>query len=51
MPPPRAHTVTLQLAGTTCTFEPRPIRYLRITQTHNSANSGRHLVEVMAFAE
>jgi len=35
--------------GYTCTFEPREVRYLRVTQTHNSANSGRHLVEVMAF--
>jgi alpha-N-acetylglucosaminidase len=35
--------------GYTCTFTPHPVRYLRITQTHNSANSGRHLVEVMAF--
>lgn len=35
--------------GYTCTFEPRLVRYLRVTQTHNSANSGRHLVEVMAF--
>jgi len=38
-------------AGTTCTFAPRPVRYLRVTQTHNSANTGRHLVEVMAFEE
>jgi alpha-N-acetylglucosaminidase len=35
--------------GYTCRFEPRACRYLRITQTHNSANSGRHLVEVLAF--
>ncbi len=38
-------------SGYTCRFEPRPARYLRVTQTHNSANTGRHLVEVMAFAE
>jgi len=37
--------------GYTCRFEPRPVRYLRVTQTHNSANTGRHLAEVMAFAE
>ena len=37
--------------GYVCRFEPRAARYLRITQTHNSANSGRHLVEVMAFAQ
>lgn len=35
--------------GYTCIFPPRTVRYLRVTQTHNSANSGRHLVEVMAF--
>lgn len=35
--------------GYTCVFSPRPVRYLRITQTHNSANTGRHLVEVMAY--
>ena len=38
-------------AGYTCRFDPRPVRYMRITQTHNSANSGRHLVEVMAYAK
>ena len=35
--------------GYTCRFKPRPTRYIRVTQTHNSANTGRHLVEVMAF--
>jgi alpha-N-acetylglucosaminidase len=35
--------------GYTCTFPPRLARFIRITQTHNSANTGRHLVEVMAF--
>ncbi|MFA7004249.1 MAG: discoidin domain-containing protein, partial [Verrucomicrobiia bacterium] len=35
--------------GYTCTFPPRLVRYIRVTQTHNSANTGRHLVEVMAF--
>jgi len=35
--------------GYCCEFEPRSIRYLRVTQTRNSANTGRHLVEVMAF--
>ncbi|MCB1126269.1 MAG: discoidin domain-containing protein, partial [Verrucomicrobiae bacterium] len=38
-------------AGYTCRFGPRPVRYIRVTQTGNSANTGRHLVEVMAFAE
>ena len=36
-------------AGYACVFAPRPVRYLRVNQPHNSANSGRHLVEVMAF--
>ena len=35
--------------GYSCIFAPRPVRYIRVTQTHNSANTGRHLVEVMAF--
>lgn len=38
-------------SGYTCRFEARLARYLRVTQTHNSANTGRHLVEVMSFAE
>ena len=29
----------------------REIRFLRVTQAHNSANSGRHLIEVMAFEQ
>ncbi|MHB1037731.1 MAG: alpha-N-acetylglucosaminidase TIM-barrel domain-containing protein [Pirellulales bacterium] len=37
--------------GYTCRFSPRKIRYLRVTLTGNSANTGRHLVEVMAFGE
>ncbi|MBI5385247.1 MAG: discoidin domain-containing protein [Verrucomicrobia bacterium] len=35
--------------GYPCVFEPRPVRFIRVTLTHNSANTGRHLVEVMAF--
>jgi alpha-N-acetylglucosaminidase len=35
--------------GYTCRLEPRKTRYIRVTQTHNSANSGRHLIEVMAY--
>lgn len=38
-------------SGYTCRFEQRKVRYIRVNQTHNSANPGRHLVEVMAFAE
>jgi len=37
--------------GYTCQFDPRKTRYIRVTQTHNSANSGRHLVEVMAYED
>lgn len=35
--------------GLACTFSPRSARYIRVTVTGNSANTGRHLVEVMAF--
>ncbi len=35
--------------GITCKFDQRKVRYIKVTQTHNSANTGRHLVEVMAF--
>jgi len=35
--------------GYTCRLKPHAARYIRVTQTHNSANTGRHLVEVMAF--
>lgn len=35
--------------GLTCRFPAQEVRYLRVTLTHNSANTGRHLVEVMAF--
>jgi hypothetical protein len=35
--------------GYACRFDPRPVRYIRVTQTSNSANTGRHLVEVMAY--
>ncbi len=37
--------------GYTCMFPARSVRYLRVTQTHNSANTGRHLVEVMAYEQ
>jgi alpha-N-acetylglucosaminidase len=37
--------------GYACRFTPCQLRYLRVTQTHNSANTGRHLVEVMAYAQ
>lgn len=35
--------------GYACVFAPREVRYIRVTQTRNSANTGRHLVEVMAY--
>jgi hypothetical protein len=35
--------------GYACSFAPRPVRFIRVTMTHNSANTGRHLVEVLAF--
>jgi alpha-N-acetylglucosaminidase len=47
----RDNTAPSTKDGYECRFEPRPIRYLRVTETANSANSGRHLVEVMAFKE
>jgi hypothetical protein len=37
--------------GTSVTFPPTTARYLRVTLTKNSANTGRHLVEVLAFGE
>jgi hypothetical protein len=38
-------------AGYTCPFPPRKVRFIRITQPTNSANIGRHLVEVTAHKE
>jgi hypothetical protein len=38
-------------SGYACRFDPRQVRYIRVTQTTNSANSGRHLVEVMAYEQ
>ncbi|MCX7046666.1 MAG: alpha-N-acetylglucosaminidase C-terminal domain-containing protein [Candidatus Sumerlaeota bacterium] len=35
--------------GYACIFAPRAARYVRVALTHNSANTGRHLVEVMAY--
>ncbi len=36
-------------AGITCSFPPQQVRFIRVNLTHNSANTGRHLVEVMAY--
>ncbi len=35
--------------GYTCKLDQRKVRYIKVTQTSNSANTGRHLVEVMAY--
>jgi len=35
--------------GYVCEFDLRKVRYIRVTQTGNSANTGCHLVEVMAY--
>ncbi len=45
----RDNTAPSTREGYQCKFAPCEIRYLRVTQTSNSANTGRHLVEVMAF--
>ena len=45
----RDNTAPSTRDGCECKFNPRQIRYLRVAQTTNSANTGRHLVEVMAF--
>jgi hypothetical protein len=36
-------------AGYTCLFNPVTVRFVRVQLTGNSANTGRHLVEVLAF--
>lgn len=47
----RDNTVESTRSGYTCVFPPREARFIRVTQTSNSANTGRHLVEVMAYPE
>jgi hypothetical protein len=47
----RDNTLPSTRQGVTCTFAPVRARYLRVNVTRCSANSGRHLVEVMAFAK
>jgi alpha-N-acetylglucosaminidase len=47
----RDSTLQSTRQGITCTFAPVRTRYLRVNVTSCSANSGRHLVEVMAFAK
>ena len=46
----RANQGLATARGYTRRFKSRNVRYLRVTQTHNSANTGRHLVEVLAFS-
>jgi hypothetical protein len=45
----RDNTLASTRKGYECRFSPRKCRYLRINETSNSANTGRHLVEVGAF--
>jgi len=45
----RDNTDLATVKGHTCTFAPRKARYIRVTMTSNSANTGRHLVEVQAY--
>lgn len=47
----RNHRELSTASGVTCRFPTREIRYLRITLPFCSANTGRHLVEVSAFAQ
>lgn len=47
----RDNTAPSTQSGHACIFPPRPVRYIRVTQTGNSANTGRHLVEVMAYSK
>ncbi|MFI5384776.1 MAG: discoidin domain-containing protein [Fimbriimonadales bacterium] len=44
-----ANTDLATVKGHTCTFPPRKARYIRVTMSANSANTGRHLVEVLAY--
>jgi hypothetical protein len=46
----RGNTQPAAEAGYECCFEPRQARYVRVTQYENSANSGRHLVEVQVYS-
>ena len=47
----RNNEVPSTAKGYSCLFRERKVRYIRVTQTSNSPNSGRHLVEVMAHEE
>jgi len=43
------NTKAPQEKGLTDTFEATPVRYIRVTVTHNSSNPGVHLVELRAW--
>ena len=44
------NTKAPQAKGLTDTFEAAPVRYIRVSVTHNSSNPGVHLVELRAWA-
>lgn len=46
----RGNTEAATKDGHSCAFAPQTVRYLRVTVTSNSANTGRHLVEVMVHS-
>ncbi len=45
----RANREPATREGVVCDFPPATVRFLRVTETANTANTGRHLVEVMAY--
>ncbi|HTQ09827.1 MAG TPA: discoidin domain-containing protein, partial [Fimbriimonadaceae bacterium] len=47
----RDNTDLATVKGYPCEFKPRKARFIRVTMTSNSANTGRHLIEVLAFAK
>ena len=47
----RDNTERSTRAGHACRFAPRDVRFIRVRVPHNSANTGRHLVEVMAYEQ
>ncbi len=47
----RENKLSSTASGHTCVFKQRKVRFIRVMQTSNSVNTGRHLVEVMAYEE
>ena len=43
------NTKAPQEKGLTDTFDATPVRYIRVSVTHNSSNPGVHLVELRAW--